>query len=184
MIPHTYLRGLDAGDYDIKGVHGIRHARMPGRWRLVCSYADGKRHKARLFANMAAMGQVEARQSWEWHHIVEGQHFADVDFAGRLPVLYVEQLPCVLISREEHAAYNRLLHIRETDELYRDTGLPAGLRQRSSTVAAAARDRANHPQLRTRVGELQHLYRDAYAGDRVLTTIAMNVLDDALSQLR
>ena len=184
MVPHNYLRGLDAADYDIKGVFGIRHGRMPGSWRIVCSYADGKRHKARLFANMAAMGQVEARQQWEWHHIVEGQHFADVDFAGRLPALYAQELPCVLISREEHAAYNRLLHIRETDELYRDAGLPAELRQRSAAAVVAARERANHPALRKRLGELQSLYRDAYAGDRVLTTIAMNVLDEALSQLR
>lgn len=184
MVPHTYLRGLDADDFDIKGVYGIRHGRMPGRWRIVCSYADGKRHKARLFGNMAAMGQAESRKTWEWHHIVEGQHFADVDFAGRLAVAYAEELPCVLIAREEHAAYNRLLHIRETDELYRDTGLPAALRLRSTAVAAAARDRTNHPQLRQRVGELQQLYRDAYSGDPVLTTIAMNVLGDALSKLR
>lgn len=184
MVPHRYLRGLDAGDYDIRGVYGIRHSGKPGSWRMVCSYADGKRHKARLFANMAAMGQAEARKSWEWHHVVEAQHFADVDFTGRLPVLYSEELPCVLISREEHTAYNRLLHIRETDELYRDTGLPADLRRRSAAVALAARDRANHPTLRKRIGELQQLYRNAYAGDRVLTTIAMNVLEDTSTHLR
>lgn len=65
------------------------------------------------------------------HHIVEGQHFADVDFTGQLPTRYAEALPCVLIAHEEHAAYNR----------------------------------------------------DAYAGDHVLTTIALNVLDDALVPL-
>ena len=114
---------------------------------------------------------------------IEGQHFADVDFAGRLPMLYAEELPCVLLSREEHTAYNRILHIRETDELYRDAGLPADLRRRSAAAALAARNRANHPALRRRVGELQQLYRDAYSGDRVLATIAVNVLEDALSHL-
>src|SRR5215208_6059820 len=138
MVPQRYLLGLDAADGDIRGVYGIRHSRKPGSWRIVCSYADGKRHKTRLFANMAAMGQAEARQTWEWHHIVEGQHFADVDFAGRLAVLYADELPCVLISREEHIAYNRILHIRETDELYRDAGLPADFRQRSTDAALAA----------------------------------------------
>jgi hypothetical protein len=165
-------------------VYGIPHARKPGSWRIVCSYADGKRHKARLFANMAAMGRAESRGSWEWHHVVEGQHYADVDFAGQLPLLYEEQLPCVLIAREEHVLYNRLLHTRETDELYRNTGLPRDLRERSAKVALDARSRANHAGFRKRVEELRMLYRNAYSGDRVLTTIALNVLDDALSHLR
>src|SRR5512147_2326358 len=146
MVPRKYLRGLDADDFDIRGVYGVRHARVPDSWRIVCSYADGKRHKGRLFANMAAMGQREQRRSWEWHHVVEGQHFADVDFTGQLASLYLEQLPCVLIAREEHTAYNRILHIRETDELYRDTDLPKDLRDRSAAAALAARNPAQHRQ--------------------------------------
>jgi hypothetical protein len=184
VVPQKYLRGLEAGDDDISGVYGIRHARKPGSWRIVCSYADGKRHKAALFAKLAAAGQTESPDSWEWHHIVEGQHFADVDFAGQLSALYEHELPCVLIAREEHRAYNRLLHIRETNELYRDSGLPRDLRDRSARVALAARSRANYAELRRRANELQRLYANAYAGDPVLTTIAMNVLNDTLGQLR
>ncbi|HXE60311.1 MAG TPA: hypothetical protein VN607_06370 [Gemmatimonadaceae bacterium] len=37
--------------------------------------------------------------------------------------------------------------------------------------------------LRTRVHELERLYRNAYAGDLVLTTIAVNVLKDSLRSL-
>ena len=184
MIPPTYLQGLDANDFDIRGVYGIRHARMSGSWRIVCSYSDGKRHKVQLFARMAGAGQAEARKTWEWHHIVEGQHFAEVDFAGRLPMMYAEELPCVLIAREEHMAYNRLLHSGETDELYRDAGLPATLRQRSAQTAIAARDKTQHAALRSRLGQLQQLYRDAYAGDQVLATIARNILQHAQAQLR
>ena len=183
MIPPSYLRGLDADDSDIRGIYGIPHARTPGSWRIVCSYADGKRHKARLFDKLKHAGQLEPRGGWEWHHIVEGQHFADVDFAGRLATLYEDALPCVLIAKEEHLAYNRLLHIRETDELFRAAGLPADLRKRSAEAAAAARDRRKHGELRTRVRELERLYRNAYVGDRVLATIAMNVLEDNLRQL-
>lgn len=183
MVPRSYLRGLDADDFDIMGVYGIPHGRKAGSWRIVCSYADGKRHKARLFANLRRAGQAEPRGGWEWHHIVEGQHFADVDFAGRLPKMYEDELPCVLIAKDEHLAYNRLLHIRETDELYRATELPADVRKRSSDTAAAARNRATHGELRMRVRNLEQLYRNAYAGDRVLTTIAINVLEDCLRQL-
>lgn len=184
MVPQKYLQGLAASDYDIRGIYGIPHARKTGSWRIVCSYADGKRHKERLFRNMATMGQSESRSSWEWHHVVEGQHFADIDFAGQLPVLYQEQLPCVLVAREEHQAYNRVLHIRETDELFRDTGLPKDLRERSAAVALAARSKANHAKLRSRVRELQQLYRNAYAGDSVLAQIAMNILEESLGYLR
>src|SRR5687767_9719998 len=101
MMPANYLRGLpDAIDGDVPGVYGIAHARVPGSWRIVCSYADGKRAKGRLFTNLAAHGQDEERGSWEWHHIVERQHYADVDFSGRLPILYAEELPCVLLAKE------------------------------------------------------------------------------------
>ena len=44
MVPASYLRGLDADDFDVRGIYGIPHARTPGSWRIVCSYADGKRH--------------------------------------------------------------------------------------------------------------------------------------------
>lgn len=184
MMPGKYLQGLDATDPDIPGVYGVAHARVPGSWRIVCSYADGRRHKARLFASMDAAGQSERRRTWEWHHVVEGQHYADIDFNGKLSALYAEELPCVLLAKEEHTAYNRVLHISETDELYRDTGLPADLRKRSDAAAAAARNRANHPRLRMQVGNLQRLYRDTYSGDHVLITIAENVFRDALSSLR
>ncbi len=72
----------------------------------------------------------------------------------------------------------------ETDELYRDQGLPSSLRQRSAASAAAARNRGNHAKLRRDVGQLMALYRNAYSGDFVLSTIARNVLTDALARLR
>ena len=47
-------------------------------------------------------GQPEVRGRWDLHHIVEGQHFADVDFTGSLTRLYKEALPVVLIHKDEH----------------------------------------------------------------------------------
>jgi hypothetical protein len=183
MLPRKYLHGLEADDFDIPGVFGVPHARVPGSWRVFCSYADAKRHKARLFASLGAGGQVERRRSWEWHHVVEGQHYADVDFSGRLRRLYADELPCVLIVKEEHTAYNRLLHIRETDELFREVALPPDTLARSAKAASDARSRAEHPRLRECVAQLRRLYRGAYAGDRVLTIVADNVFDDVLRQL-
>ena len=53
MVNRTYLEGLDADSFDLPGIFGVPHARVPGSWRIICSYTDGKRHKARLFANLA-----------------------------------------------------------------------------------------------------------------------------------
>lgn len=184
MMPEYYVDGLNAIDADRPGVYGVRHARQPASWRIVCSYEDGLRHKAALFGAMAADGQSEARGSWEWHHVVERQHYADIDFEGRIEVLYRAELPCVLLSKTEHRAYNRLLHITETDELHRDHNLPADLLVRSRKVAAEARNLGAHPALRARVAALRHLYRNAYAGDAVLIRIADNVFDHALAVLR
>ncbi len=184
MLARKLLRGLDADDFDIMGIFGARHGRDPDAWRLICTYNDGKRHKARLFERLARAGQPEERRTWEFHHIVEGQHYADIDFEGRLAEMYADELPCVLIAKEEHLAYNRVLHIRETDELFRDRGLPADLRERSRAAHAAASDRNRHPELRARVSKLRQLYGTVYMGDPVLQRVADNVFDDAVERLR
>jgi hypothetical protein len=115
---------------------------------------------------------------------VEGQHYADVDCSGQLTELYRDKLPCVLISKAEHTAYHQLLHISETDELYRDVSLPRAVLAKSATAFAEARAPGNKLALRTRVSGLIQLYSNAYAGDAVLTTIARNVLSHTLSFLR
>lgn len=184
MMPEKFVAGLNAIDGDRPGVYGVRHARQPASWRLICSYEDGANHKAALFAAMSAAGQTETARSWEWHHVVERQHYADIDFLGRIEVLYRSELPCVLLINTEHRAYNRLLHISETDELHRDHSLPADLLVRSQKVKIEASNLNAHPQLRARVHHLRQLYRNAYSGDAVLIRIADNVFDDALTSLQ
>ncbi len=184
MMPRRFVLGLDADDADIPGVFGVPHARIPGSWRILCSYADGKRHKARIFRTLEEEGQVEARGSWEWHHVVEAQHYADIDVLGRLERMYEEVLPCVLLHREEHIAYNQLLHTRATDELHRVGGLPRAMKERAAKTAAHARDPTNHAALRARMDGLQRLYDRAYQGDPVLQTVARRVLDEAREALR
>ncbi len=179
MMPRRFVQGLDADDFDMPGVFGVAHARAPGSWRILCSYADGRRHKARIFRNLEQAGQRESRGKWDWHHVVEGQHYADIDFLGRLERMYDAELPCVLIHRDEHVAYNQLLHTRATDELHRASGLPRAMRERAAETAAAARDRSRHPALRTRLAELQRLYLRVYQGDPVLQAVARNVLAEA-----
>lgn len=179
MMPRRFVQGLDADDVDVPGIFGVARAGAPGSWRVLCSYDDGRRHKARIFRILEETGQMESRGNWDWHHVVEGQHYADIDFLGRLGRMYDAELPCVLIHRDEHVAYNQLLHTRATDELHRAVGLPRAMQERAAQTAAAARDRSRHPALRTRLDELQRLYLRVYQGDRVLQTVARNVLAEA-----
>ena len=102
MMPKRYVEKLDASEGDLPGLYGIEHARKPGSWRFVCSYADAKRYKQVIFDRLRKAGQPEAAKTWEWHHVVEGQHFADIDFAGEFSRAYLDELPCVLIAKEEH----------------------------------------------------------------------------------
>jgi hypothetical protein len=184
MLPRRYLQGIAVDSFEgCPGVFAAPDYRSPHSWRYLSSYADGKRHKVRIFALLKQHGQSEVQGEWDLHHVVEGQHFADVDFAGRLNALYRDELPCVLIHRNEHVAYNQVLHIRETDEMFRDR-LPKDLLERSQRAAAEAKDRRQHPELRIRVQRLKTLYRSAYTGDPVLQKIASNVLDEAMLQLR
>lgn len=182
MLPRKYLQGLDVDPFEgCAGVFATPNPRSRG-WRYISSYADGKRHKPRIFALLKQHGQPEIAAEWELHHVVEGQHFADVDFTGRLATLYEAELPCVLIHRNEHVAYNQLLHIKATDEMFRDR-LPRDLLERSRQSAADAKDRRKHAELRARVLKLKDLYRNAYQGDAVLQKIADNVLSEALLKL-
>ena len=184
MSVSKYLRGVEWDPWaGMPGIYATPNSRRRGSWRYICTYRDGKRHKKAIMAKLRQYGQPERPGDWDLHHIVEGQHFADIDFAGVIASAYHGELPCVLIHKQEHVAYNRLLHIRETDELFRDS-LPSDLRQRSDQAAERARDPANHGKLREQVMRLMVLYRNAYEGDAALQRIARNVFDDSLSVLR
>jgi hypothetical protein len=184
MLPMKYLLGVQSVPFDqFPGIFAVPHHRRADSSRFISSYVDGKMHKPELFKFLARAGQIESRRQWDLHHIVEGQHFADVDFSGRLQAMYQNELPVVLIQKDEHVAYNMLLHVSATDEMFRDT-LPPDLVARSRAAVAAAAEPAQRPALRSRVDRLIELYEGAYTSDPVLTRIARNVLTEAKSLVR
>lgn len=184
MLPMKYLRGLQAVPFEMfPGIFAATDHRRGDSSRFISSYADGKTNKAELFRLLARTGQIESRRQWDLHHIVEGQHFADVDFGGRLQTMYQNELPVVLIQKDEHVAYNMVLHISATDEMFRDN-LPADLLARSRRAVVDAAQPALRPDLRARVDQFIELYEGVYMSDPVLTQIARNVLTDAKSLLR
>jgi hypothetical protein len=187
MFRDRYLRGLEADPFEgAPGVFAVAHARRAGAYRYFSTYAAGRAHKRHIFDLLTAHTPATSPDRWvarEWdlHHVVEGQDFASIDFRGRLAAVYRDELPCVLLDKKEHHAYNSLLHSGPTDELYRDGALPAAMLARSQTVAAEYRTPARRPALRARVQALAELYRNAYAGDPVLQRVARNVFDEALA---
>lgn len=174
-----YLAGIYHKQFEmIDGFYVAHHYRNPNHSRFISSYNNGKYQKRRLFNCMRMFGQDEIEKDWELHHIVEGQHFADIDFSGRLKKMYAEELPCVFIHKIEHRAYNSLLHVKETGELYRDE-LPKDMLQRSHQAVVSAADKSKKRELLTRIRKLENLYLDAYSGDPIFQRIAQNVFSEA-----
>ena len=176
MLSASYLQGLDTVEFTIPGIYYVRHSRRPDSFRILSTHRDGTRNKGQLFAQLAADGQIEKPGTWEFHHVVEGQHFADIDHLGQLPGIYKDGLPCVLLAQEEHRAYNSLLHSGAADELFRSSSPHIPL-ARTSSPALQSGTRSRSDAFRLRIDDLRLMYRSAYDGDLVLQTIASNVLD-------
>ena len=184
MLNPSYLHALSYDPLDPSWPREIAPVTLNfGQTRYLCTYEDGKRHKPMIFSLLEKNGQKEGRATWDLHHIVEGQHYADIDFRGMLDIAYKTELPCVLIANEEHRALNSLLHCKETDELWRDSGLPSDLRERSQAAKVAAQNFAAKSELRQRITGLANFYKNAYIGRPVLQQVAQNVFDEALRRL-
>ncbi len=177
-MPLTYLRGVQYTTGETPGIYQTPHHCQAGAYRILGSYVDLQRFKDVMAEALPAFGKERA--DWQIHHIVEGRHFADVDFAGRLRESYEHELPCVLIhQRTEHELYSRIQSTKATTELYRESARAGDSADRSRKAQREATDRRNHLQLRRQVEALKALYAALYANDHVLRRIAVNVLDEA-----
>jgi hypothetical protein len=188
MIARKYLVGLeDANDWDIPGIFGVYdapRARYKGGYRILCSYADGQSHKKTIFAKLSEGGQKEDPKTWQLHHVVERQHYADIDFSGKLPFLYLNELSCVLLSEEEHRVYNGVLHCGETTDLFRDGTLPAEVIRRSEKTAKAAMYPSQRKRLQDRADQMLRLYENFYGKGSILAIVARNVINFAKGTLK
>jgi hypothetical protein len=187
MLTGRFLNGLTAHALEsFPGMFAIDDRRKPNSYRYVASYDDGMRAKTSFFAFLSRHGQREDPSRWHLHHVVEGHHFADIDFDGRLGDFYDSILPCVFVHEDEHSGYTRQARLRGTREMYRDA-LPGTMEDRSraarkSAVASRA-DVARAAALRARVMKMRRYYRDLHEGDLVIARLADNVLLDAIERL-
>lgn len=188
MLSSRYLKNLDAQPLEtFPGIYEITDLRKPGSHRFVATYADGNRRKDAFFAFLARHGQIETPSDWHFHHVVEGHHFADIDYDGRLGDMYDNELPCVLIHQHEHSGYTRQARLRGTSEMFRDRGLKRKKADRSVAAHRDARTATTDAALRTRllarVQRLRGYYRDLHAEDEVVRRLADNVLVEVLERL-
>jgi hypothetical protein len=191
-----YLKGVNRGIIlEIGGWLCFRHHAQPGQHRFVMTYADGQAKKASVFSLLKAFGVNRLVPSeWDLHHIVEGRHFADLDFRGEYTTMYAQELPCILLHRQsEHSLYTVLAGIKATKELYLDK-ISGDSEARASqtctlfsTIKGSRDDKWRGEQLdilRQRLANMRKLYGNTYSGDPLMRQIAKNVLDVAESKLQ
>lgn len=195
MIAAQYLQGVKWVPFEpLPGVCFAHDYRDPtGASRVLATYNKGRAGKSAIFAWMRRLAnQVETPGDWDFHHIVEAQDYADVDFTGRLTRgyesdFYLRQMPCVLIDSRprvgEHRMFNASLHTAAAAEHFKNRG-PGDIPARSRRAVARAANPAEHLRLRSEVVRLRdELYRWTYEGDPVLQQISHNVFTEALTLL-
>ncbi|MEJ1239300.1 hypothetical protein WBG78_14280 [Chryseolinea sp. T2] len=176
-----YLNGVDYDFFEsIDGVYVIREIQHSKGYRYICSYNIGKNQtiKKQIFDKLRRYGQHENNEDWEFHHIVEGRDFADIDFAGRYSEMYSKELPCVMFHKARHSAFTNLFRNKETRLLYRN-GARGKAEDRASAVSAKAKSSANHRILLGDLEKLEELYANIYLGDVALQQISRNVFREA-----
>jgi hypothetical protein len=128
---------------------------------------------------------------FDFHHIVEEQHLADISFSHQLCFNY-GNMPTVMIHKGEHKRYNAILHTRETRHLYlRDAGKFTSQNLSSLERKQAAVKLFNNgvsdegtSELFNRISILKEIYGNVYEGNNVLKTISNNIFKEYLKQLR
>lgn len=116
---------------------------------------------------------------FDFHHIVEQQHLADISYNGLLTTMYNFQIPTVLLHNREHQLrYNSILHVAQTRHLYlrtetKNLGIPEKEREATKLYS----NTQGRKQLKERTLEMKKLYSVIYELDHSLKRIAMNIFD-------
>jgi hypothetical protein len=152
----NYLNGLhyekcDESDPKLTGVYVIEERNA---YYYISTYKTLGNRKEYFF-RLLSDHQKEVKREWELHHIVESQHLKPFYTDAQILYLYNNVWPCILIHKEEHYAYNSLLHSKETKLLF---GINSNMPKSSLLNNVAS------------------MYREAYQGNYILSKIAENVL--------
>lgn len=101
-------------------------------------------------------------KDWQWHHVLEDYHLPRLFGPADARKLYEEVIPCVLIHRQEHSNYNKLLHTPSASMVF---NLPP---VKGPVLTGLAR--------KDYKDKLARLYAGTYGSDKLLVTVLNNTL--------
>lgn len=185
-----YFSGLQSKQSDFPGFYILDYR---GRSYYACAYRDRLRGKTELSSLIKSLKTFPKYQSrdFEFHHIVERLHLADISCAGSEVNTAYPAMPTVMIHKGEHHQYNMILHAGETRELYMRTAanLPSGTEnseQSVRTMLATADSKEKElakGEIRQRIDIMNQLYHGVYENNSLLKMIASNIFSDYRSRL-
>ncbi|HEX9513137.1 MAG TPA: hypothetical protein VF939_21755 [Puia sp.] len=155
---------------------------------LICAFKDRDSGKSEIINALKRMPEYRHLNAgdFDFHHIVEKQHMADISFLGELERDY-QNFPTAMIHKKEHKErYNSILHTKETRLLYmRDAINPVRAKQNSSVIRQTSTiqlfgnglNPAGMQELRSRINILKEIYWAAYEGNDVFRIISRNILN-------
>lgn len=166
------IRWKLSDSYENFYIIGLRKDEM-----YTCAYHDRNTAKKSI---MQISGYNSAE--FDFHHIVEQQHLADISYDGSLHSMYEYQIPTVLLHNREHQLrYNSILHIAQTRHLYMSKEMGnIGMPKKQIEAMKLYCNKEGRKQLKERTLEMKNLYSDVYESDLSLKQIAMNILDHYL----
>lgn len=150
---------------------------------FACPYGErmkGKKEISAILASLKTFPKYRAAE-FEFHHVVERPHLADISFEGPLVNELYGGMPAVMLHRGEHHTYNRILHSRQTRDLYmRDQqDLPEDVVESEQAVRrllVAEKQKAKQ-EIRQRISIMREVYRGVYEDNNVLYVIARNIIN-------
>jgi hypothetical protein len=169
-----------------------RSSQFPGFYLLhyrdreyfACAYGDrylGKMQIVEILKYLYPKKNLNSRE-FDFHHIVERPHLADISVAGSTVNDSYPGMPAVMIHKPEHYRYNSILHAAETRELYmrQDINLPDGVEESERVIRGmfASNPEETSKEVKTRIHIMKGLYEGAYEGNDLLSTVSDNILNE------
>lgn len=176
-------------NYAQSSFSGFYHIEYSGRSYYACAYSNRFRGKMELTGLLKSLKTFPKYNEgdFDFHHIVERPHLADISFSGSKVDESYPSMPVVMIHKGEHHGYNRILHAGETRELYMrtKTGLPSGVEDSENAVRKMAENNSEEArkEVNLRIDILKEIYNGVYQGNNILKIISANILNDYRNRL-
>ncbi len=183
----SYFGGINFSQSSFPGFYVLDYR---GQSYYACAYRDRNRGKTAITELMKSLKTFPKYKEGEFdfHHIVERPHLADISFGGNTVNTNYPAMPTVMIHKGEHNRYNMILRAGETRELYMRTkgNLPATVEESEKMVremlASSKKDEAKL-EIARRIDILTEIYRGVYEKSSILKIISTNILKSYRSRL-